>query len=509
MKREEREAIDLLLASPEKLLFKKPFIRGSSKPPEKGCDVADLSETVKVELPEHIGVIVPQSQFLKELDPSSHQVLFDKNIPVITAKADNGQYVVMEDKRMALPYQKNIKNKHVLHLCGNPMSFSMNKDATDDEKNWFSVFKTYWKQRNMDGWRTKMVDAQKSMGDAALLFYIDKRGEINARLLCYKEGYVIVSHNDKNGDRILDVIYYTGDDNAEKMDCYDDEYHYLYEKPMNGEAKGEWVMVSKSKHGFPESPLITHRGSVAWDDVQTLIDVIEIIFNIFMVIQKRHGWGMLYIKGNISDTVKKLNGAIILEDKSTTTENGKKAEYLTPPSPQGMIETMEKLEEAIMKGAGYTSILPKDIKTGGDVSGVVIQLVQSLDLETALMGCIEWQNVASKMTRLFKYGLGMELTNNPDYTNAITSLKNLNITASFKAWKPRSEIEYNNMLIALEGAGLISTITGIEKNTESEPDEELRVAKQVEEEAAAAKELAEVTAKATATSTASQQAAKE
>ena len=51
----------------------------------------------------------------------------------------------------------------------------------------------------------------------------------------------------------------------------------------------------------------------------------------------------------------------------------------------------------------------------------------------------------------------------------------MRVSASFKPWQPFDEFTYNQMLCTLKAAGLISTKTGIEKNTVSTPDEEMRL----------------------------------
>ena len=108
----------------------------------------------------------------------------------------------------------------------------------------------------------------------------------------------------------------------------------------------------------------------------------------------------------------------------------------------------------------------------------------SFDNETALMNVIDWQNVADKMARLFKEGLAKELVNSGEekYQTAITDFDKLMINAKFKVWKPRSETDYNNMIIALKQSGCISEDTAIEKNTESSPDEKMRRQKEKDEE---------------------------
>jgi hypothetical protein len=243
--------------------------------------------------------------------------------------------------------------------------------------------------------------------------------------------------------------------------------------------KTGWILESKEAHGFEEIPLITKRGDVAWNNVQHIITSYEVLYNVFNAIQRRHGWGLLYIKGRFTDKAQKIAGSIILND--TSLEGKGDAKFLTPPNPEGTIETLQLMLDSIQLGSSTTFILPKDVKTSGDISGIAIQLTQSLDLENALQKVIEWQNVADKMVRLFKYGLSKELVEKGINPTAVTDFAKININAKFKVWRPMNEYEYNQMLTILTGAGILSKETGIQKNTESTPDELMRVNKEKED----------------------------
>ena len=104
-----------------------------------------------------------------------------------------------------------------------------------------------------------------------------------------------------------------------------------------------------------------------------------------------------------------------------------------------------------------------------------------MDLKNAQQGVIEWQNFADKMMRLFKEGLAKELVRSGDNVNAVTEFARLRVSCKFNIWQPFSATEYNNMLISMKQSGILSTKTAIEKNTESVPDEEQRIAKEKEE----------------------------
>ena len=146
-----------------------------------------------------------------------------------------------------------------------------------------------------------------------------------------------------------------------------------------------------------------------------------------------------------------------------------------------MLDTMKSIFKSIQIGSSTTFLMPEDINMSGDISGIAVQLTLSQDNELAARNVIEWQNVADKMVRLFKYGLSVELVNEGINPTAITEFENLNINAKFKVWRPFSETEYNQMLISLVGSGILSKESGIELNTASKPDEKARIEKEEKE----------------------------
>jgi len=496
----KEEIIRDLLSEPNKLLQKAPFYREVMPVFNNHVLSTNFGEKITAEIPIIRRQVISQSRYLRELSPMSHDVMFDENIPSVCVKVGKDNFREIKDVRIPLPYQQTLRDKHVLHLCANPMDFTLlNTDPDEQTAKDFITFKQYWQERNFEGLKTAMVSAQESVGDAGMLFYYDSHGSIKARVVKYPD-YTIITHKDDNGEHILECLYYAVDGDY-YIDCYDDKYLYRITSKATGELAASndgWVHYPPVEHGFSECPLITKRGKVAWDNVQTLIEMYETLYNIYYVIEKRHGWGILWIKGKFKDTGKRLAGNVILNDTSIGTDSD--AKYLTPPTGDGQQKMLESLFDEIQIGAGATILLPKDVKTNGDVSGIAIQLTQSRDIETALAGVIEWQNVANKMCRLFKEGLSKELVRKGiDKTATTRFAEKLHISAKFKIWRPYSETEYNNMLISLKAAGLLSTQTGVEMNTVSKPDEHARVNKEAEENM---KKQLEVAQKTAATNTA-------
>lgn len=493
MNENTRQQIAALLADPEKLLATTPYYRriDASRADYDifGRTSESVGAKVRATLPSVKRVEVPIGALLREADPWSHDVLTDENIPSIYVKNTKGGFIKVEQKRMPLPYQQCIAKKQTLHLCNNPMSHVLlNTDPTEAQNRYFIRIKQAWDERNMDGKKSEAVDTQKTQSFVGMLFYHDYNGKIKARILKYTDGYNIITHKDQNGEHILECVYYAVDD-VEYIDCYDDTYMYRLTNAGDivTDAEGRvvnngWRYEKPVEHGFSECPLVVKRGKVAWDNVQDLIEVAERTYNTFVVIQNRYGYGMLYVKGKINPKAQKVNGSFILND--TSMDPNADAKMLNPPTPENMKETIDQLEEQIMKGAGTTFILPKDIKMSGDTSGIAVQLTQELDIETALQDVNEWQNFANKMMRLFKEGLARELVNSGEkgFENAITDFEKLNIRTKFVVWRPQSNEAYNQMLTTLHGAGGISNQTLIEKNTESCPDEMARVQKEKEAE---------------------------
>ena len=147
-----------------------------------------------------------------------------------------------------------------------------------------------------------------------------------------------------------------------------------------------------------------------------------------------------------------------------------------------MFETLKNLLRAIQIASSTTFILPDDIRLSGDVSGLAVQLTKELDLLNAEQKVIDWQNVADKMVRLFKFGLAKELVNKGIKADAVTEFENLHINAEFEVWRPFNNTEYNIMLSNMKQSGIISQETAIEENTVSKPDEKARVQREIEEQ---------------------------
>lgn len=518
-----RQQIEALLSQPDNLLKKKPFYRELDNRGELHYNVLNstvsLTGLVSAQLPNIRKKIVTQAQFMEELDVDSHKVLFDGNIPYFTMKLNKNGYENMEQYRIPIPFQKLIRNKQVRHLCVNAISHTLlNTHPTDRQQENFIRFKQAWVEKNMEGAKTAFVRDQKSYGDAALLFFISHDGKLCTKNISYADGYVIITHKNDEGKHILECLYYQVSDIDNNVttyiDCYDDEYmtRFTSTQAEGGNAtESGWVRHEPISHGFSECPLITKRGEVAWNNGQRAIESYEALYNTILVIYKKFGRGIIYIKGKFNQNAKQIAANVVLND--TSMNDKADAKVLEMPEPKQAVDMLDYMEQTIMKSCGTTFILPKDIKISGDTSGLAIELTQELDMATAQDGVTEWQNVANKMSRLFKEGIAIELIRKQEkgYEKAWTQFKELRIFSEFRVWKPKSEQVHNQMCSTVYASGGISQQTYVEKNTLSAPDEMSRIQKekqqQIEEEKKQAEQTMELEikkAKATSTNDKSQ-----
>ena len=92
----------------------------------------------------------------------------------------------------------------------------------------------------------------------------------------------------------------------------------------------------------------------------------------------------------------------------------------------------------------------------------------SMDYELALQTANDWQEWTDKFVDLVCQGLGLEEGDIAKYTD-------LRIKGSFKVWMPESEYQYNQMILQLVQAKVLSGQTGRERCTLANPDESERV----------------------------------
>lgn len=477
--------------NPKSLLMKEPFFRGLRDGNQEEDSTFEMNTRREASLPSMNKVEVTQDQFMRELDQYSHKVLFDNNVPSIYMKIGHtDEYQEIKYQKSAIPFQKKILSKQTLHLCAKNIKIShLDRDPNQKDQESFISIKQGWVTTHQQQAFYEAVIKQKSLGDVALLYYMNLKNEISFRTLSYDEGYVLCPHYNENKELIIMAIYYE-DKDSERIDAYDDTYIYRYKKDkeenrniiskLTGDSN--WKLKKQIKHGFNEIPICYKReNDVAWGDSQLEIETTEILWNIISVIMKRNGWGIIFVKGSIDPKAKKIAGNVLMQAKGGPGNEQADAKVLSAPTPEGMHEHIDKHINFIQLGSSTTFVQPSDIKVSGKVSGLTIQLMMTMDYECALEGKTSWTPFVNKMLRLFTFGYARQLVLNKEKPDAITAFSKLKINAVPTIWMPRSETELAQTLVSLVSSGVISKKTATEQIDFKNPDEDSRIKKDLEE----------------------------
>lgn len=94
----------MIFGESSEIASEKAVLRGSrSITINDSSDGSDIKTNFRKEaqLPNISKIVVSQERFAKELDPYSHRVLFDTNLPSICCKLDDGSYCEIEFKSLA------------------------------------------------------------------------------------------------------------------------------------------------------------------------------------------------------------------------------------------------------------------------------------------------------------------------------------------------------------------------------------------------------------------------
>ena len=455
-----------LLLNPAKLLYKKPFTRGANEEYIRiyRQDILDDDKLV-AEIPVYTGKTISQAQYLIELDPNSHAIMFNDDLPRLSSNP-NATWDEANPYRASFAFQEQILAQHNEYVNTKGMKLILlNQEPDDKMHKTFIDIKDEWVTRNMDTYKSKLYKEQKSVGDAALLFYFNKRSKCKTRLLSYRDGYQLVPQYDENGEMILFSVYYKSGGKY-RIDCYDESklYRYVNEK--------EWMLESVEPHGFEQIPVAYKRGDVAWEKGQVLIDIYELLYNIYMIVEKKVGFPMLYIIGKAS-LEKRSDTAVMLKDSSAG-DIKSDAKYLNPSEPQGFQNLINDLFKKIQICTSSVLLSADEIKITADVSGVAMKMMRSAVYERAQNDIREYDEVADVLFSLFKEGVSKEL-------GAYTSWNLCKVREQYEIWTPQSEVEFTNRLITQKQAGVISAQTATELSLDAQPDEKSRLAVELEE----------------------------
>lgn len=493
-----KKDINWYLENPQRLLSKKPFIRGGELS-DRNCYGGNITLSSKsdVKLSTLQFHEISQDTYLEEYDPSLHRIKFNKSIPNIAVKVGD-RSIEIDDMVLCAAYQKNIHAAHVLHLTAQDMEFTLCNTPENKKKNLFTKIATAitgnqsndngsditqkfqklkqeWLYRDMKSVMNEVVSKQQKTGDVGLLFMYDKKTNKGSfKVYSYDEGYIIIPNYNEYGEQISCSLYYKTDDNTQVIDTYDDTYHYrMYQSndPTDPISENGWV-YEQEVHGYPKCPLLYKRGKVAWEYAESTIEMWELMANINAVALKRFGTFGLVLIGAMDKNSFKRDSSTLVINLSSDTSNGKQdAKVLEFPEPQKMLEYLDFLKTEIATFSSVSFITPKDITSTGS-GGNGIFLAMKNDLALATQSVSDWSPFTNDMVYLFQSMLSLESKNTNEYND-------LKISAKLKPWTMESDTTKITNL-AMESKWL-SKQSIVEKSPDAAPDEMERLSYESED----------------------------
>lgn len=425
--------------TPKQIAKKEPFKR--ILPHTQPAGFTSGNEKVEVTLPQNRWMVVPQEAFLSELHPSGHDINY-KAPKIVKDKEGN----VKDSKnvaKIAVALQEVISIKQRIHLTANPTKFTLTEEnRTDDKEKLFVMLKQAWADKNMDVYKTKIIESWLDTADGALYVYRDG-GKVGCKEFSFKNGDVLLPHYDYYGNLSLFGRMYAAVDekgrDIQMLDVFDDTYVTTYVKKgfMGTAINQQWKLVGEpEKHGFKEIPIVYKRSDdVCWGSVQPLIDQFEDAFSNMSENNRYYANSILFISGDVKKMPDRDGAGKTIQGKGDAD-----AKFLaTPESNSAQINELDLLLKQIFLGSFTVSVSPDSVKSGGDLPGITVKLLFSPATEKAMASAKEWDEPIDKLTRLFKWGYGLEI-------NKQTEMMNLKVRAELNIWVPQNEAELADII---------------------------------------------------------------
>lgn len=470
----------------QKLLKKKAFVRASpiTVLPSISLGTVSANDYVDANAPLARYTRVTQDQFIKELDPRSHDI----NNPIIypnkTVKSIvevDGEKVetstLVEVARVSVSLQSMIATKQCVHLWAKQPKFTCKRG---DNQDLFIRFKEYWTQRNAQSSLYLMAKSALTTGDGAIYYYFNENKELSYKVWSYKDGDMLVPVYDATGKMIYFIRrYYTmdGDVSKDTIDVYTDK---TYQQIVQDGSKWK-VTVKERPHGFYQIPVAYHREpDVAWGAGQDLIDKIERLLSDVRESNAYFAFGIMFLSGDDVQVLppKTSQGKVIISDDSSAN-----AKLLDQPDLSGALRfEYEQYTKQLYRTTGTVVIEPEILK-GGDQSGAYIKNLYNDAIQYAMDAKPRWQPVLEKIVSLLKEALEIEERN--------ISYRTLTIISDPDIYVPMNIAEEIRLVNESYTAKTISQETASQTNFLSSPDEYEKISRETEESAQREKEMNE------------------
>lgn len=447
------------------ILTKKPFAR--IQPGPLVPQVTNTLEPRTIASGRARYTIASQLDFLRQYDPAGHIINSEKHYPDrVKYNEETGEYYKEYMFRAAFPFQRIILTQQLVHLCGNDLHHEMTGHHNSvDEESLFMDYRRGWLDKNMELTLYELARGTKKLGDSAIVFYLSK-GKLRWKPLAYDRGDTLFAHYNDDGElstfaRLYDAYDEKGQRTLTYVEVWDKTHMTRYKRSHVGVKgfvsdfkdylgmDGYTVDMRPTPHGFTEVPVVYMRDDdgPCWSGSQDPIDKYELAISNLCQNNMAYAFPIMVLNGDEIDIKADMYGAVKAIDAGV---NGK-ASYLEP---QGNVEAFKLQLEVLLKMIfqGSFAVLPPEVRSG-DMPGVSIKLIYSPSIDKAIIDCKEYDSAIDSLTRLFKFGYGLELGKQREMTA-------LGTYTWAEPYVHQNMTELVQNLVNLSNAGLISRSTG-------------------------------------------------
>ena len=404
--------------------------------------------------------IYSQTDFLREFDVNSHKINSIKYYPNILNEKLSHKITQKIRSRVAIGFQSRIHTKRLTALIGNNVSMRLIKGntAVGRQQDMLAMFREGWEEKDMEVAMHEAISSDGKTGDCAICFYLSNN-KLGWRTFSFEKGDILYPHFDPlTGELALFGRLYSmiGDDgkSTDYLDVYDRTSYVRYKK---SKLVGWKVDIGPMPHGFQECPVAYHRyGEPFWAQSQDLIDGYEVALSQFCENNAAYALRILYAMGQSMDVKASIDGTPMRIDSP---DPNAKVGFLEPADASSSFEAqLSTMEKNIMRSS--FAVETPEIKSGADMSSLTVKMLFADTYLKALEDSQNYQLFLARVTRLFKYGYGIE-------TGNVSDMEVFKVKAELAPFIFMSETETVNSIVQLVGSGVLSKKTASEIAYES------------------------------------------
>lgn len=402
--------------------------------------------------------IYTQADFMREYEVNAHKINSLKYYPDILFGASKTKITQKIRSRVSIGFQQRIHTKRLTALIGNNVSMRLIKSG-GGKTDTLARFRDGWEEKDMEVAVHEAISADGKTGDCAICFYLSDK-KTGWRTFSYENGDTLYPHYDPmTGELAIFGRLYSAlaDDGtyAEYLDVWDTTDYMRYKKDHESER---WTIdLIPQKHNFLECPVAYHRyGNPFWTPSQDLIDAYELSLSQFCENNAAYALRILYTMGQTMEVKASIDGT---PQRIDSPDPNAKVGFLEPADASNSFSQQLSIMERNIMRSSFAVETP-EIKSGSDMSSLTVKMLFADTYLKALEDSQNYQKFLSRITRLFKYGYGVETEN-------LTEMSQFKVKAELAPFIFMSETEMVNSIVQLVGSGAMSRKTASEIAYES------------------------------------------